>query len=198
MKQNLKNNGNRSNRIFGRLAAEKKETVIAVCLIAVMVFMWVRVLWEKGPQSANATVVAQEVTEVQMNSKLKISFIELPKVEGRNDILTRDFFAVGNWQDFTRGREGKLGGIEKVSVVSRDGGVETARLVAEKLKLETIVLGENPQAFITDKLLSVGDKLFIGDGINTCECEVTKIEENTVFIRCGEKDVEDLGFTAED
>ena len=73
-----------------------------------MVFMWVRVLGKKGPQSANAAVTAQEVTEGQTNSELKISFIELPKVEGRNDVLIRDFFAVGNWRDFVRGGEGKL------------------------------------------------------------------------------------------
>jgi hypothetical protein len=201
MKQNLKNGGSGGNdstgspsraksrdRIFGRLAAEKKKTAIAVCLITVMFFMWVKVLGRKGPQSASAAVVAQEVNEGQVNSELKISFMELPKVEGRNDVLTRDFFAVSSWRDFMRGGEGKSGG-EEVSVVSRNGGEETARRVAEKLKLEAIVLGENPRAFINDKLLSVGDKLFVKDGTNTCECEVAKIEENMVFIRCGEAEV---------
>jgi len=189
MKQNLKSGGSGGNRLFSRLAAGKKKTVIAVCLITVMVFMWVRVLGRKGPQSANAAVVAQEVTEGQMNSKLKISFIELPKVEGRNDVLTRDFFAVGNWRDFMRGGKGKSGDVEEVSVVSKDGSEETVRRVAEKLKLEAIVLGENPQAFINDKLMSVGDKLFVGDGINTYECEVAEIKENMVSIRCGETEV---------
>jgi hypothetical protein len=189
MKQNLRNSGNRSNRIFGRLAAEKKKTVIAVCLITVMVFMWVRVLGRKGPQSANAAVVAQEVTEGQMNSELKISFMKLPKVEGRNDVLNRDFFAVGSWRDFMRGGEGQSGGFEEVSVVSRNGGEEIARQVAEKLKLEAIVLGKNPMAIINDMRLSVGDKLFVRDGINTYECEVAGIEENMVSIRCGEAEV---------
>jgi hypothetical protein len=198
MKQNLRNSGNISDRILGRLAAEKKKTIIAVCLLAVTVFMWARVFGRRGPQSANAAVAVQKAAESQMNSKLKISFIELPKVEGRNDVLTRDFFTVGNWQDFTRGREGKSGSIEKVHIISRNGDVETARRAAEKLKLETIVLGENPRAFINDKLLSVGDKLFIGDGVNTCECEVTGIEEKTVFMRCGEQYIEDSGIKAED
>jgi hypothetical protein len=189
MKQNLKNGGSGGNKLFSRLAAEKKKTAIAVCLITVMFFMWVKVLGRKGPQSANAAVVAQEVTDGQTKPELKISFMELPKVEGRNDVLTRDFFAVGNWRDFMRGGEGKSGGIEEVSVVSRNGGEETARRVAEKLKLEAIVLGENPRAFINDKLLSVGDKLFVRDGTNTCECEVAEIEENMVFIRCGEAEV---------
>jgi hypothetical protein len=189
MKQDLKNGGSGGNRLFSRLAAEKKKTVIAVCLITVMVFMWVRVLGRKGPQSANAAVMAQEVTDGQTKPELKISFMELPKVEGRNDVLTRDFFAVGNWRDFMRGGEGKSGGIEEVSVVSRKGGEETARRVAEKLKLEAIVLGKNPLAIINDKRLSVGDKLFVRDGTNTYECEVSEIEEDMVFIRCGETEV---------
>lgn len=188
MKQNLKNEVDGGSRLFNLLAAEKKKTVIAVCLIIVMVFMWVRVIGRKGPQSANAADAA-EVTEGQMNSESKISFIELPKVAGRNDVLTRDFFAVGDWWDFVRDREGNSSGAEAVSVVSRDGSEETIRRAAAKLKLEAIVLGENPQAFINDKLLSVGDKLSVRDGIDTYECEVTKIEGNIVLIRCGGAEV---------
>lgn len=189
MKQNLMNNDSRGNRLFGRLAAEKKKTIIAVCLITVMVFMWVRVLGKKTPQSAEAAIMAQEVTEGQVNPELKISFVELPKVEGRNDVLTRDFFTVGSWREFMRGGEGNVGGGGEVSVVSRDGSEETVRWVAEKLKLEAIVLGENPRAFINDKLLSVGDKLFVRDGLDTYECEVAEIEENMVFIRCREAEI---------
>jgi hypothetical protein len=188
MKQNLKNSNGGGNRILGRLAAEKKKTVIAVCLITVMILMWVRLLGKKGPQSAKAAETA-EVTAVQTSPELKISFIELPKVASRNDVLTRDFFTASNWQDFVGGREGNSDGMKEVSVVPRDGSEETIRLVAGRLRLEAIVLGENPRAFINDKLLSVGDKLFIGDGINTYECEVAKIEETKVFIRCGEAEV---------
>jgi hypothetical protein len=189
MKQNLKNNGSRNNRILGRLLAEKKKTVIAVCLITVMILMWVRLLVKKGPQSAEAAVMTQEVTDRQTSPELKVSFIELPKIAGRNNILTRDFFTVSNWQDFVAGREGNSGGIKEVSVVPRDGSEETIRQIAGKLRLEAIVQGENPHAFINDKLLSVGDKLFIGDGINTHECEVVKIEETKVVIRCGQAEV---------
>jgi hypothetical protein len=189
MKQNLKNSGNKNNRIFDRLAAGKKKTVITVCLITLMVFMWVRVLGRKWPQSANAAVMAQEVTDGQTKPELKISFIELPKVEGRNDVLARDFFAVGSWRDFMRGGEGKSGDIEEVSVVSRKGGEETARRIAGKLKLEAIVLGKNPLAIINDMRLSVGDKLFVRDETSTYECEVAEIKEDAVSIRCGETEI---------
>ncbi len=185
MKQNLKNSGSRGNRLVSRFAAEKKKTVIAVCLITVMVFMWVRVLWRKGPQSANAAVMTQKG---QTNPDTQTIFTELPKVKGRNDELSRDFFAVDSWQNFIEGGENS-GGTGEVSIVSTDSSEETIRSAAEKLRLEAIALGKNPRAFINDKLLSVGDKLFIREGINTYECEVTEIEENMVLIRCGETEV---------
>jgi len=187
MGQNFRNNGNAVNGLLGRLAAEKKKTFIALGLIVVMGFMWVKVLLRKGPQSAEGAVSQRQVKSgtSESNSELKISFIELPKVKGRNDVLTRDFFASNGWEDFIRDREGT----EEVSVVSKDGSEEVMKRVAEKLKLQAISLDVNPQVFINDKLLAVGDKLPISDGVNVYECEVAGIEENRVFIKCGEAEI---------
>ena len=179
MKQNVRGDGKGANRVFSRLAAEKKKSIVALCLIALMGFMWVRVLLRKTPKSAEAAVGQEEVKS--STSELKISFIELPEVAGRNDALTRDFFAANDWQSFMSGGE--------VNVVSRDGDEEIIKRVAEKLKLEAITLGKNPQAFINDKLLAVGDKLLVAEGADTYECEVVGIEEKTVFIRCGEMEI---------
>ena len=163
--------------------AENKKNVLALCLIAVLVFMWVILVGKKAPETDEAALRQKEAAREQSNSQLKISFIELPKVPGRNDVLTRNFFASGSWQDFIRG------GTKEANVVSGDGSEEVVRRVAEKLRLEAIGLGGKPQAFINDKLLSVGDKLLIRDGGKTFECEVTVIEENAVFIRCGEAEI---------
>ena len=93
-------------------------------------------------------------------------------------------------RDFMRGGEGKLidDGRERMDD-KRNDSEEITRRVAESLKLDAIVLGENPRAFINDKLLSVGDRLFLRDGTSTYECEVTKIEENAVSIKCGQAEV---------
>lgn len=189
MKQNLKNSVGGGNRLLGQLASEKKKTFIAVFLIIVMVFMWVRVLGRNGPKGASAAVRSKETTEDQANARLKVSFIELPIIDGRNDVLTRDFFAVGSWQDFMTTKDKNSNGTTGISVSSRNGSEESIRRAAEKLKLEAIVLGENHRAFINDKLLSVGDKLFIKDGINIYECELAEIGDTTVLIRCGESEV---------
>lgn len=190
MGQNMRNNGGGGNRLLVQLAAQKKA-VIAFCLIAVMAFMWLKVLVKKAPQAAQAAPAAkQQSPDVQMGSQLKVSFIDLPKVAGRNDVITRDFFDVDGWQEFVGDKEGnRSSGIKDVNVASGDGSEEVVRKVVERLKLEGIVLGKNPQAFINGKLLSRGNKLLIGDGAMTYECEVVGIEENAVFMRCGKSQI---------
>ena len=190
MRQNARNNGNIANRLFNQLAVQKKKTVLALCLITLMAFMWIRVLISKAPQAANAGLLAGQMdVETQSEPELKISFIELPQAEGRNDVITRDFFDSDGWQDFVDGQGRKSNSVEEVDIISKEGDQEVIRRVAEKLNLEAIVLSENPQAFINDKLLSVGDKTLIGDGTNSYECEVVEIKENTVVMRCRESKI---------
>ncbi len=189
MQQNLKNNGRQVNRIVSRLAAEKKKTVIALCLIGMMIFMWVRVLGRKGPKEADAALLAEQVDAVQQIKQLKISFIELPHIKGRNDVLTRDFFTVGSWYEFVRIEDKNQTGNEEVNIISKDG-LEVAKLIAEKLKLEVIELGRIPHAFINEKILTVGDKLQVDGAGAKYECEVIRIEKNTVYVRCGEAEIQ--------
>jgi len=187
MGQKAKNSGNSAGRLFNQLAAQKKKTVLALCLITVMAFMWVRVLTKAKPKAAQAVLLAGQLdAETQSKPELKISFVELPQVAGRNDVITRDFFASDGWQDFVNSQGRKSVGVEEVNVVSKDGDKEVFRKVAEKLKLEAIVSSENPLAFINDKVLRVGDKLLVGDGADKYECEVVEIKENTVVMRCSE------------
>ena len=189
MKKTVRSNGNGTNRIVSRLAVEKKKTVTALCLIALMVFMWARVLSKKTPETAAAVMSQNNMNQdiMSANSETNISFIELPKVAGRNDTLRKDFFAVGDWKDFIGNKENK-NLTEDVNVVSRNNK-EVMKRVAEKLKLEAIGLDGNPQVFINSKLLSLGDTLLVRDGGNTYECEVVSIEENAVLLRCGEAEI---------
>lgn len=169
------------------MGGENKKTVIALCLVAVMALMWVRVLLRKSPQTAEAGLPPGELkTEVETRPEVKMAFIELPKVKGRNDVLSRDFFAADDWRDFVNDGKEK---VEKVKVVSGDGSEEAVRRVADKLKLQAIWSGANPQAFVNDKLLSVGDRFTVREGGRSYECEVVRIRQNTVFIRCGEAEI---------
>jgi len=176
LKQN--NIGNGFNRLVNQLAADKKKTLVASCLIAVMVFMWAKVMSGKGPKSAEAASSYRQAHE-QQGPESKVSFVEMPSVKGRNDVLTRDFFKV-NGEVF--------GNTEEVNMISKTSEGDIS-VIVEKLKLEAIELGRNPQAFINNKLLSVGDSLLVRDGSNTYECEVVSIEKNTVLIRCLEAEI---------
>ena len=187
MRKNLKSS-NGPNRFFSQLAAEKKKSVTALCLVAVMALMWVRVLLRRTPQAAEATSVTEEIdVEYKANTKLRISFIELPEVAGRNDVITRDFFASDGWQDSVDGQVENLAGTEEVNISQPLSS--GSHLTGAGLKLEAIGLGENPQAFINDKLLGVGDKLLVDDGVDRCEFEVVKIKRNTVVLRCRQAEI---------
>jgi hypothetical protein len=183
------NEGNRAGRLLSHLAADKKKTIIALGLIGVMVFMWAKVLGKEAPRRTEARERTQQTTSEESSSQVKITFIELPQAEGRNDMLTRDFFAAEGWQEFMKGRVSRSDGTKAVNIVSRGGSEEVAKRIAGKLKLEAISLSENPEVFINDKLLTVGDKLLVKDGSETYECEVVRIEQDMVSIRCGEAEI---------
>ncbi len=167
------------NNFIKQLTADKKKSITAICLIVVMAFMWIRMFTEKKPEAAKAGRSETKMTNEQSVAELKMSFVELPNIKGRNDVLARDYFSFS---------EKGLNASNEVKVVSDEKGSreKVVRRIAERLRLEAIGFGQKPQAFINDKLLSIGDKLFIKDGGNKYECEIVEIEENNVLIRCGE------------
>ena len=163
MGSNTRQNNSGIHKVLHQMAAERGKLIPASCLIVLMIFMWGRVLFKKKPQAAGAATAGSQRIDSEPEPQFKISFVELPDVKGRNDVLSRDFFSVN---------DDRLGPIKEVSVDW--AGEEDIKRVAEKLKLQAIGGGVNPQAFINDKLLSVGDKLLVSEGI---ECEVTGIED---------------------
>jgi hypothetical protein len=175
------------------MVAQKKKAIAASCLVIVMAIMWIRVLTNNGPETAEA-VLTTDILNVEDTTaeKLNVSYIKLPQVEGRNDVITRDFFVSNDWRHFKSDKKRNLAVIEEVNVVSKNGNEEVIRKVAEKLKLEAIVvLSNKPRAFINNKVISIGDSLLIRDGADTYECEVIEIreKENIVVIKCREAEV---------
>lgn len=189
MRHNVRNSHSRSKGLVSRLAAEKKKTVLALCLIAVMALMWIRVLSRKSPRAAEAVVTEDQINaEERSNPELNITFIKLPKVPGRNDVITRNFFNSDGWRYFIEGQRRRSGRGE-VNVLSTDGNEEIIKKMAQKLKLEAIMVGENSRAYINGETVKVGDKINISDGVDEFEFDVTAIEENTVVIKCKEAEI---------
>ena len=190
MMKNVKNNNAGIGKILARLGEEKKKSVTALCLISVMAFMWIRVLTGKAPQGAEgAPATDPPSAENAPSEEYKVSFVELPKVAGRNDVIGRDFFASNGWQHFVDRQGRKPGGIEEVSIVPKNGNEEVIRRVAQKLKLEATIVGGIPRALINSEPRNVGDKIPISDGANTYECEVIEIRDKAVVIKCREAEI---------
>jgi len=190
MKQNVSYKSNGTKRLFDRLAAEKKKSVMALCLIALMTVLWVRVLTRKSPQGAEAAPVADVPSlEDKSSGKSQIYYVELPRVAGRHDVIARDFFASNGWRDFVGGKGRNLASVEEVNIISRDVSEEVIRKVAEKLKLGAVMLSNTPLAFINDKVRKIGDEVLINDGVDKYECEVVEIRENTVVMKCREAEI---------
>jgi len=187
MKRNLANATAGANRLYRQVTADKKKVVFALSLIIVMAVMWIKLLSGNKPDAAKGTPPAtQSATQGQSDPQVKISFMDLPKVPSRNDVITKDFFTLSSWQSFIKNEEGKnLTGIKEVSVLSEDGNEEVITRVAQKLELEAVFLADNPQAFINNKLLSLSDKLLIRDAGGIYEFEVIGIHEDFVLLRCG-------------
>jgi hypothetical protein len=177
MKTNIDNTDNGLNRLLNQLAAQKKKGVVAAALIVLMVFMWVRLLTDKSPNNVHAAVTGDSLNE--QVQKLKVRFIELPFVQGRHDVLARDFFRMGN-QFFGRA---------DVSIVSTDSAVDGVREVAQGLRLDAISTGTQPEAFINDRLVKVGDTVLV-EGSKTYECEIVSIRENSVLVKYGDAEIE--------
>ena len=189
MRKNLRNSGNDANKIVGYLAAEKKKTILAVCLISLLGFMWIKVFAGKSPTAAGAEpMVSQSKNTNQPGDEASVSFIDLPEIAGRNDSIKRDFFASNGWKDFVN-TDKNVVVTKEVNVVPGDSTEKVIRRIADNLKLEAFIMGDNPRAYINDRILSVGDKLLVSDGADKYECEVIVIENNSVVMRCGKAEV---------
>lgn len=189
MRRNARNINQNSKLVFSYLAAEKKKVVLALSLIVLMAVMWVKVLTKNSPNAADAGLIAQLIeSQNQSEPEIEVTFIELPRIEGRNDSITRDFFASNGWRTFVDYGH-KSAGVEDINIVSKDNDQEVIKKVAENLKLEAIVSGKDPLAFINDKVMRAGDKLLVSDGFDNYECEVVEIKENTVVMKCRESQI---------
>lgn len=174
--------------LISHLAEDKKRTAVVLCLVALMALMWVKAFGTKARKETSMTSIPTKVeaSAAGLHSDLKMSFIKLPEVVGRNDVLKRDYFAANGWWSFTGQSPGRtIVDVETASVALKDGSEDTIRQVAAKLKLEAIALDESAQAFVNNRLLRVGDTLDVKDGAASYEFEVLEIAETTVLMRCG-------------
>lgn len=177
-----------ANRIVGRFAAEKKKTVLAVCLVSLMAFMWIKVLAKKGPETTAASAMSSQAgTNLQSDAEARVSFVDLPEVAGRNDVIKRDVFASNGWRSFVNAEKNVV--LTREVKIAGDSSEKVIENIFGNMRLEAIVMGENPRALINDKIVSSGDTIPVSDGADNYECEVILIDDSSVVMRCGKAEV---------
>jgi hypothetical protein len=171
-------------RILDRLRMGGKKTAVACALVSIMLFMWFRVLLGHRPAAAAAAPPPKPAATPSGAGPVKITLVELPRSPGRHDAIARDFFA-SDGSYARRNAAGRNTGTEKeVPVASSRNVQEVIQRVAQTLKLDAVFLRGNPQAFLNDRLLSVGDRLTVKDDTASYEFEVLRIYMDSVLVEC--------------
>ena len=168
-----------------RLGAEKKKIAIAVMLIGVMGFMWMRILIKKQDSPVGgASLAIQTAAAEEIQPKVKITYVELPQVKGRNDILSRDIFAGGRWEGLGAESNGARQITKKVKGSNEQLNDSVTEMSGKELRLEAIFSGKNPQALVSGVLVSPGGRLAVKHEGEKYEFKAVAIHENEVVLEC--------------
>lgn len=171
-------------KLLDHLAVNGKKTVLALALLVFMGFLWIRVLTGQKPGSAAAAQGSGPAARTQPQTANNLRFVELPRLRGRSDSIYRDFFTIQDRTLFRQNGARETGTETEVQTSSSNRVQEVIQRVAQRLKLTAVSLSENPQAFINDRLLRVGDRLTIKEDAKVVEFEVLRIYENSVLVKC--------------
>lgn len=164
--------GSSNNNLRRLWVSEKKKVIAAFCLILIMIFMWIRILTGGGPEKTEASVKNDRKPDDKKD--VKIEFIELPEIEGRNDAVLQDYFAISG--SLFRKRTNT----EIIAENKQDTGLKK---LTGYLVLDAIEHGENPKAFINNSLCSEGDILNVKMGDSAYRLKVEKIGLNKVVLK---------------
>ena len=176
--------------LLGRLPTKKPKLIMAIVLVAVMAFMWAKVILgektstAKGAAMSGATTAG--MTQSDEQPEIKLEYIKLPVVPGRNDVLTKDIFTPQNWKAFDWGDDDSS---ENVEIVSPDDNgrqmhENNFRQIAERVPVDAISTDQSGKilAFIQDNVVSVGGKLTVEHNGYAYEFIVKEIRTEKVVL----------------
>jgi len=179
----------------GGLQNISPKVMTMIVLLAVMGILWGRVLLKGngGPATADAQeqMTSQEVVSGDSSvDVVRIEAVKLPVLPGRNDGISNDVFSSKNWMSFQLG-DGQNDGKADVKI---DAGGELAHRsalerIAGRLTLAAVVCDakDRPvQAFIDDKILSVGSTLTVKEGPDQYVLTLEEISQNEVVFSWNE------------
>ncbi len=169
-----------SKKMAQTLATEKKKIVIVSLLLIVMAVMWGKMLKGKVPAKASAVTVSK-VTE---SAPVKLAYVDLEMIEGRNDRIARDIFSSKDFKGFSNTT---IGGENIVSSGNIDS--EDIQVAASQIRLIAILSGDEKEAVLNDSLLKAGESFKVESADLVYEFTVTAIFDNKIVLSCREVEI---------
>lgn len=163
-----------------------RKGVIAIGLILVMVFMWVRLLMsgESGPDKADGGPIPPESLPVAVQSATVFSRIELPVIAGRNDDISHEMFTKDGWKGTEDGKVTvETNNAADLALKSQETRI---RKLAGSLHLGAIIDGggaKGYKAFIDGELISVGSRLAVRQEGRTYVFTVVNVLKDRVILK---------------
>jgi len=184
----------------GPLQNISPKMMAMILLVSTMAILWGRVLLKgNGPAKAKAADCKPMAAERQADSQaaeeatLQIIGVELPVLAGRNDRITHNMFSDENWMAFSLKEDANADN----TVARSDTTVNAAepmseaglRRITRDLTLESVMCDAQnrpTQAFVGNKILSVGSTLTVEEGPDQYVLTLEKISLNEVVFSWNE------------
>ena len=167
------------------LTRTRTRTPLMLGALTIAVALVVRSAVEQGPQAGKAdTVIDATVPPPQSRTGTPVARVAAPR---RNRGIERDFFVRERPIDTGDPAESRA----PVPPPAAPAGPSTDEVIKAALSglvLKAIVMGEQPQAFLNDRFVRVGEELDL-EGYRDMVCEVKEIYEASVVLVCGRTSV---------
>ncbi|MDD5010870.1 MAG: hypothetical protein PHQ00_01975 [Phycisphaerae bacterium] len=166
-----------------RNTTHRKKLIAASILLAIMIAMWARVLsGKKRPAAVSAAPAAAQSIAAAVQDE-GVEYIQLPHISGRHDLIVNDVFSAENFRRFVKpGQYSADTGLYRTEGTA--GTDSPAELAAEALKLDAIISGKRPQAFIENKLFGEGQSFRFMFREQVYNFKVLKIFEDRIELDC--------------
>ena len=186
--------------VTGGLQNISPKVMAMVVLLVVMAILWGRVLLKGtgGPAAANAQdqESIQDTISDMASKALEIKAVELPVLPGRNDRVSNNLFSSENWTAFelNHNQDDSKGGVKVDGTGHATELTHRSRLerIAGRLKLEAVICDAQNrpfQAFVDDKILSVGSTLTVQEGPDQYVLMLEEISQKEVSFSWNEMSV---------
>ena len=186
--------------ITGGLQNISPKVMAMTVLLVVMAILWGRVLLKGagGPAAANAQdqEYIQDTISDMASKAVEIEAVELPMLPGRNDRVSNNLFSSENWTAFelNHNQDDSKGGVKVDGTGHATELTHRSRLerIAGRLKLEAVICDAQNrpfQAFVDDKILSVGSTLTVQEGPDQYVLMLEEISKKEVSFSWNEMSV---------